>query len=113
MQDAAGRRGGGLMSIPWDPMSWGSVYSTHTSWLSTTQALLLPRRLLLQCVLTPLACDPVVVYLLNSLRDITRGPSTELLLHCRCTLFLERFLGFQGPEVGAVVNAAESRRLLQ
>lgn len=38
LQDAARRRGGGLMSIPWDPMSWGSVYSEHSTWLANTQA---------------------------------------------------------------------------
>eukprot|EP00892_Ulva_mutabilis_P008900 jgi/Ulvmu1/6382/UM003_0010.1 len=45
LQDAGRRRGGGLMSIPWDPMSWGSVYSEHSTWLANTQAMLLPRRL--------------------------------------------------------------------
>jgi hypothetical protein len=33
------------MSIPWDPMSWGAVYNTHSAWLSNTQSLMLPRRL--------------------------------------------------------------------
>jgi hypothetical protein len=45
LQDAARRRGGGLLSIPWDPMSWGSVYGEHSAWLTNTQTLLLPQRM--------------------------------------------------------------------
>jgi hypothetical protein len=59
VQDAAKRRGGGLLSIPWDPMSWGSVYSTHSAWLSNTQSLLLPRRL--QRYAAPLMPDSLPV----------------------------------------------------
>lgn len=45
LQDAARRRGAGLMSIPWDPISWGSVYTEHSTWLANTQV----RR---QCIAT-------------------------------------------------------------
>jgi hypothetical protein len=44
LQEAVGRKGG-LLAIPWDPVSWTSVYTAHANWLATTQRLLLPGRL--------------------------------------------------------------------
>jgi hypothetical protein len=43
LQEAASRKGG-LLAIPWDPVSWAAVYTAHANWLATTQRLLLPGR---------------------------------------------------------------------
>jgi hypothetical protein len=44
LQEASSRRGG-LLAMPWDPVSWSAAYSSHAAWLASTQAMLLPARL--------------------------------------------------------------------
>ena len=45
MLQAVAASRGGIFALPWDPVSWGSVYSAHGAWLTATLSTLLPSRL--------------------------------------------------------------------